>query len=192
MNSITWIQPYYDLILNMIPLEANNILDVGAGYGVFGGIVKKARNVSLHAVEPFLNYDLNHYDYVSNITWGQFYKITDTKYDVLVSTEMIEHLPKPEAMEFLSESQKVANKVIIATPYHWEEQEAYDDNEYQVHQCIMTVKDFTNNGYKVSLLGTIAKKGLTGRILFHPKWLKVLKIIGVKPTNIIAEWTLKA
>lgn len=189
MAEITWIQPYYDLILNEIPLDAKTVLDVGAGYGVFGSILKKSRDIITYAVEPFKEYDLSHYDQVINLTWNDFFEncFDEAKpFDVLVSTEMIEHLPKPHAINFLSQAKQAAKKVIIATPYHWEQQEAYDGNEYQRHNCVMTVKNFTDNGYTVRLLGIITKRGLTSRVYFHPRWLKFLEMIGLKTTNIIA------
>jgi hypothetical protein len=188
MTKITWIQPYYDLILNQIPTDAKSILDVGAGYGIFGNILKNSRHdATLEAVEPFPEYDLHHYSHTYRMEWEKFYNTHEGKYDVLVSTEMIEHLPKEKAVDFLVQAKRKARKVIIATPYEWEQQDPYDNNEYQIHRCLMTVNDFINQGYSVRLLGTITKKGLTGRIYFHPKWLKFLKLIGVKPTNIIAE-----
>lgn len=190
---ITWIQPYYDLILNEIPLNAKVILDVGAGYGIFGFILKKSRDVEVTAIEPF-DYDLDHYDFSYQMTWDKFYnsvKLYGLKYDVLVSTEMIEHLRKPQAVSFLGEVKDRANHIIIATPYNWEQQEHYDGNEFQEHKCLVTINDFKYHNYKVKLLGTITIKGLVGRIYFHPKWLKILKLIGVKPTNIIATWSAK-
>lgn len=187
---ITWIQPYYDLILNEIPLNASKIIDVGAGYGIFGFILKKSRECEIHAVEPF-DYDLTHYDMSFKNTWSRYFAVVDKRkhFDVLVSTEMIEHLPHKEAVAFITEAKQISNKVIIATPYQWEQQDAYDGNEYQIHQSHLLVSDFIKHGYNVHLLGTITVKGLVGRIYFHPKWLKILKLIGVKPTNIIAVWS---
>jgi hypothetical protein len=96
MKSITWIQPYYDLVLNKIPIGCKTVLDVGAGYGIFGFIIKQSRKCTIDAVEPF-DYLNKHYDHVFKLEWKDFhngYVGSDTsKYDVLVSTEMIEHLP---------------------------------------------------------------------------------------------------
>ncbi len=142
---ITWIQPYYHLLLQMIPNDTKTLLDVGAGYGIFGYIIKKTRNLSrLDAVEPFYT-DLPHYDNVYKTIWkdAKF----DISYDVLVATEVIEHMEKTDALKFLEDCKKVANHVIIATPKKFESQNAYDKNEYQTHKCVISKKEFKKAGY---------------------------------------------
>ena len=189
MNKITWIQPYYDLVLNKIPVDAKSILDVGSGYGIFGFIMEKARGAVVSSIEPF-EYDTSHYNYTYRMTWQQWYNDTikkQNKFDVIVSTEMIEHMTHEDAMAFLDTARLRADKVIVATPYEFEEQDAYDDNEFQVHRCKVTVEDFIRHEYKVQLLGTFRFKGMTARVLYHPKWINILRLIGVKPTNIIGE-----
>jgi hypothetical protein len=191
-SKITWIQPYYDLILNEVPKDAKSILDVGAGYGINGFIMKKSRDAELYALEPFKEYDLSHYDFTYDLTGDTWYRDTFKNpfvFDVIVSTEMIEHMESDDAQTFLHSAKKRAKKVIIATPYEWEQQEPYDGNKYQVHKSLMTVQNFIDHKYKVRILGTITKKGLTCRVYCHPKWIKILRLFGFKPTNIIGVWT---
>ncbi|HSA76901.1 MAG TPA: methyltransferase domain-containing protein [Nitrosarchaeum sp.] len=179
---ITWIQPYYDLILNEIPVDAKTILDVGAGYGIFGYIMKKARTATISAVEPF-DYPLGVYDFLFTTTWQKFHD--EKNYDVIVSTEMIEHMSHDDAIAFLDSARHRAKKVIVATPYSFERQEAYDGNQYQIHKCVVSLDDFKDNGYKTKLLGTLCFRGLVCRVYFHPRLKPLMKILGVKITNII-------
>ena len=196
---ITWIQPYYDLILYHVPVNAKKILDVGSGYGIFGYILKKARSGSVvEAIEPF-DYEYEHYDHRFKMTWEEFYQSyydefvngKFTKFDCIVSTEMIEHMDKENALLFLEQVKTISNKVIIATPYLFSDQEAYDDNEFQKHRCVITVKEFTQRGYKVSLMCTwmgIASRYFASRLYYNSKISPILKLLGVRPTNIIGVW----
>jgi len=146
---ITWIQPYYHIILGYIPETPKTILDVGAGYGIFGYIIKKTRNTQLTAIEPFYD-DLPH-DLVFKMTWKEWYEKHKTHYDVLIATEMIEHLPEDEALLFLKQAKETADVVVIATPLKFEEQKAYDNNEYQKHLCAVSKEQFMEEGYSIFL-----------------------------------------
>ena len=138
MTGITWIQPYYDLVLNMIPKDTKTILDVGSGYGIFGYILRKSRDLDLLvSLDPF-HYFHGHYDKSYITTWKDYYQNHSQYTDVLVSTEMIEHLPKSEALTFLNEAKVSTQHVIIATPFEFTNQESYDNNEYQRHRCNVT------------------------------------------------------
>lgn len=181
---ITWIQPYYDLILNEIPEGAKTILDVGAGYGIFGYILKRARSATVTAVEPF-DYSLDIYDYKFSMTWQEFQKESKKNFDVIVSTEMIEHMSHDDAISFLDDARHRAKKIIIATPYVFEKQDTYDGNKYQAHKCVVSLDDFKKYGYKTKLLGTFYVRGLVCRVYFHPKIKPMLSFFGVKTTNIV-------
>lgn len=146
---IVWIQPYYHIILDLIPRDAKKILDVGAGYGIFGYILKKTRNAEIHAVEPFYD-DLPH-DVVFKYTWQECHPHLE-RYDVLVATEFIEHLQKDEALLFLEQAKEKSNLVIIATPIKFESQPEYDGNQLQKHQCLISEDEFIRCGYQIRKL----------------------------------------
>ncbi len=189
IDRITWIQPYYDLILNLIPIDTKTILDIGSGNGIFGFILRKTRNAKLTAIEPFTEYDLWHYDYIIRKKWQDcnFNELAQTseldrpkynKYDCITALEMIEHLSKEDALDFLQWTKFTANKVIISTPYVFEKQPAYDNNELQKHVCNITIKDFLNEGYRVYLFGTIAIRGIILRFFANKNLEPLLRGIG--------------
>src|SRR3990167_2402833 len=85
MKDITWIQPYYHLILDRVPRDATTFLDVGAGSGIFGFILTRTRDVKqLDAIEPF-GYELDHFNHVFRMTWKEWYSNQPSIYDVLNS-----------------------------------------------------------------------------------------------------------
>lgn len=151
MKDITWIQPYYHLILDRVPRNATTFLDVGAGSGIFGFILSKTREcVRLDAVEPF-GYELNHFNNVFRMTWKEWHEKQKSSYDVLVSTECIEHMNKEDAILFLDQAKDIAKNIVIATPIKFENQKAYDGNEYQSHRCVILESEFIERGYKTLL-----------------------------------------
>ena len=185
---ITWMQPYYDIILSHVPIGTKSLIDVGSGYGIFGYILSKARDITkLVSVEPF-DYDTPQYTESIKSTWQKFYNTSPDRVDVIVSTEMIEHLTKEDAILFLKQAKCLADRVVIATPYKYEDQEKYDGNEYQVHRCVISTADFYNEGYDVRYMSTLNIRGLTARIHYHPKWQRYIKLIGIAPTNIIGVY----
>ena len=192
MTEITWMQPYYDLILNKIPLDTDLLIDVGSGYGVLGYILSQTRDIAtMISVDPVKRYDQPFFKKQYNMTWAVFNKHEEFHVDVIVSTEMIEHMDKKDALLFLDEVKWRSRKVIIATPYYFTEQEKYDENEFQSHRCSISVNEFKEKGYDVTLVGSFITRFLIARVSYNPKLVNMLKLIGIKPTNIIAEWKKK-
>lgn len=188
IEKITWISPYFDLVLNEIPKETKSLLDVGAGNGIFGLIVKKTRNLDkIDCVEPF-NYDLHHFDTIYKQTWSTYWAENNSKsqYDVIICLETIEHMTKDKVEEFLYEARQMAKKIIIVTPYYFQQQNTYDGNELQKHQSLVTIDDLKSHGYKIRLIGTWKiTKLLSFRVFYHYKLKTLLRIFGIKPTNIM-------
>ena len=182
MKKITWISPYLDIVLDEVPLDSKDILEVGCGSGIFGFILKKTRpDAVIHGVEPF-KYPLGHYDFIFRKTWDQFWKDAQS-YDVIICNETIEHMDKKSALNFLNEARTVANKVIVGTPYQFDQQDPYDDNPYQVHQCVLTEKDFHDNGYETKIISFNDKKGI--RAYSNSR---LTDLLGCKKMNIIGVW----
>ena len=186
-NKITWIEPYYDLMLNKIPLDTRSVLDVGAGKGIFGFILRNTRDLTtLDAVEPF-EHGLGHYDNVWKQTWQEWFENNrEKKYDIVVAFEMIEHLTREDAMNFLKQVKCISKKAIIVTPIKFERQEEYEQNVYQTHRSLMTAEDFRLNGFNVEILGTLNKFRTLSRIVYNRKLRSFMKMVGVKETNIMA------
>ena len=181
-------QQYYDIILSLVPIETKSLIDVGSGYGIFGYILSRARNINpLISIDPF-DYKINHYNVNHKLTWQEWFKDFLGEVDVIVSTEMIEHMSKEDAILFLKQAKTRAKKVIIATPFVFENQKAYDDNKYQIHCCVLSTVDFIRLGYNVMFMGVFNMKGISFRLYYNPKWNGILKLFGIKPSNIIGVY----
>ena len=192
MNKITWIEQYYDYILSLIPKDTESVLDIGTGSGIFGYILTKTRSIKkLDAIEPFA-YDLSIYNNVHIGTWSDFYELSKHNridyFDVAVGLEVIEHMKKQDALEFLDKVKKIAKKVIITTPFKFEEQDAYDGNEYQKHRSFITLKEFEHWDYKCWIMCTKNLKGVMARVIVNKKLLPIARLLRLEPKNIIAIW----
>jgi len=189
---ITWIEPYYDLILQRIPIDCKTVLDVGAGSGIFGYILRVTRPKiqKLETVEPFVHYPLKHYDCVYNMTWKDWFaKNLNNHYDILVATEVIEHMDKKDAVDFLENSKSIAKKVIVATPIFFENQGNYDNNPFQEHKCLMNINDFKKAGFKTYIVASLnipKKFKISSRIWYNTRLRRFMKLFNLKDSNIIA------
>ncbi|MBU0474916.1 MAG: methyltransferase domain-containing protein [Bacteroidetes bacterium] len=101
-----------DLIINSIPKEVKSILDVGCGDGtISNGLVS---NFNILAADR----SLNALKYVKtkkiNIS-ADFLPIKDNSFDLVFSSEMIEHLPDDIFTKSISEMKRVSKKYIYLT-----------------------------------------------------------------------------
>ncbi len=149
LPDINFLTPYLPVLLDRIPLTARTFLEVGPGYGLFGYIIKKTRNpIVLDAIEPFYD-DLPFYNNIQKCLWKD--AIIDFKYDVIIATEVIEHMTHEEAINFLTEAKEKSKMVIIGTPINFVRSHAWDGNPYQYHQCVLVEEDFKKLDYKYEI-----------------------------------------
>jgi len=92
-------------------------------------------------------------------------------YEVVLCSEVIEHLKKDVGLKLLEKMEKwAAKKVIITTPNGFLPQPQYDENKFQEHQSGWSVEDFRKRGYRVyGINGLKWLKGQQGVIKFWPK-----------------------
>ena len=137
-----------------------SILDIGGGSGrTFKRIrrlVPVSYAVELDIFEAYISqakaqnaYD----DYI--LTRASSLPFEDISFDVIIALQLIEHMPKEEALITIKEIERVAKKkVIITTPRGIYSQEAYDGNPYQEHKSSWDIDEMESLGYKVILCGT--------------------------------------
>jgi len=116
LNESTYF-PIYNYVQNKKQL---NILEVGCGYGYLTYALHKrgfnAKGIDI-ASTPISFAKESFGDFYFNITLDDFVKQTDIKFDLIIATELIEHLIDPN--EFLNNCIKILkkdSKIIITTP----------------------------------------------------------------------------
>lgn len=112
--------PYYAVYNYLKSSTPKNILEIGCGYGYLtyalnvGGLNAKGIDLSAEAI----NYaKINFGDYYFHADFDSFYEYHKEKYDLIIATEVIEHLKSP--LEFVSNCLsllKPDGKILLTTP----------------------------------------------------------------------------
>ncbi|OUU51303.1 MAG: hypothetical protein CBC25_05780 [Pelagibacteraceae bacterium TMED65] len=111
------------LIQEIIKLKPKKILDIGSGNGYFCNILKKYCD-RIDGIEPSLRgYEISKKEYSDLNFYNKscYDNPEDFKnnYDLVISTEVIEHLYYPSKLiQFARECIKDKGYLIITTPYH--------------------------------------------------------------------------
>lgn len=171
---------YIPEVLKYIYLEVDpkTILDVGVGFGKWGFLcreyldVEKRRNiqkkdwkVKIHAIEGYREYigPVHHYiydiifldkaekvmGYLAN-TEKRDQRIPDC-YDLILVMDMIEHLEKEDAIQFLKDCFSVGKNVIISTPLGFRKQDGISGNVLEIHRSGWTPSDLVKLGFRCKI-----------------------------------------
>lgn len=126
-------------IVDNFPRETK-ILDVGAGSGTYGNLLKEHYNI-IDAVEIFPNYiDMfNLKDIYNKIHIGDIMNIETDEYDYIIMGDILEHLRFMDAIILLEDLTKKGKKVLVAVPYQYEQGEEFGNIYETHHQPDLTV-----------------------------------------------------
>lgn len=133
------------------------ILDVGCGDGSFMKILNmdkkyKITGIDLYKPSVQLAKTTKAFDHVISKDLRKIdYK--QKSFDLALSSQVIEHLSKKDAISLIKKMEKIARKkVIIATTngyFPYDPIEGKDDNPLQVHKSGWSVAEFRKIGYRV-------------------------------------------
>ena len=137
--------------------ECKNRIDVGAGKGALGYILKHYQKTEhITAIEGYEPYSelcrKAGYDRVCTLTLTKGTKLPfkNSQFDVVVCSELIEHLTKAEGSALIDEMKRVGRKVIITTPNRFFANDvAIDGNSLLSHQSLWCTKELTARGFRV-------------------------------------------
>ncbi|MGD6805676.1 MAG: methyltransferase domain-containing protein [Candidatus Bathyarchaeia archaeon] len=158
--------------------EAKTVLDVGCGKSDPMKFIN--RNKSFYAIgidifKPYLKkskFHRIHDDYI--LCDATKLPIKSKCVDIVLCTEVLEHLERAPGRELLGKIASIAQKqVVITSPIGDYEQSAYDGNPYQEHKWIWTPSELQALGYKVIGIG-LRNIGGDNRIFSRFNTLKLL------------------
>lgn len=139
----------------LIPSDTKTIIDVGCGDGYTMNWVSFGKSYKITGVEvdeqsikKAKKSRVYQHLVKANLTRG---KLTKSKYDVVLCSQVVEHLKKAEGLKLIGLIEQLATKrVIIATTHGFIE---YDHgpvkNRFDKHQSGWEINDFSRLGYKV-------------------------------------------
>lgn len=162
-----------------------NVLDIGCGIGHNGFIFREMFEIRycrlkpkdwmhrVEAIEVFENYRNPVWDYVyDKVIVSDCLKaisLLDKKYDIIFTTEVLEHFQKKQLYSLLDKLiEKLTDdgSIIITIPLGEEkailEQKELFGNIYEIHQTYLTIKDFERYNIKHKIndgIFMIGKKG---------------------------------
>jgi len=157
-----------------------SVLDVGCGDGDVMAILNNDRKFNVTGIDlfkPFINRARKTGAYkkllIGDIRDLEF---NDGSFDVVLSSQVVEHLKKKEALRMIKEMERIAKKrVIIATvvgflPFHPIDGDD-DGNDLQEHKSGWEVDEFRKLGYTVFGQGSRMFYREGGVIRFLPSFL---------------------
>jgi|ETNvirnome_6_100_1030635.scaffolds.fasta_scaffold03223_7 2-polyprenyl-3-methyl-5-hydroxy-6-metoxy-1,4-benzoquinol methylase len=126
-------RPYYlsNMCSSIIKWQPKSVLDIGVGFGKNGFLCreytdiwhgrygKENRRTLIHGVEIFEHYiERHHKEIYDEIFIGNIVEIINSvnKYDIIIATDVIEHLKKEEAVEVLSKIKEKSHHAIVTIP----------------------------------------------------------------------------
>ncbi len=155
---------YIELIRGFIGYNITTILDLGCGEGKLIEALSKDEDwevTGVDAYKPALAVARGT-GYYKNIIFGDIETVSSKlrsqrrKYDVVLCSQVLEHLPKEKGEKLLKILDSLAKKrIVISTPRGYLEQieESLGHNKYQEHVSGWLEKDFSTRGYRVKGTG---------------------------------------
>lgn len=186
-----------DAIMELIPSELNRvlILEVGCAKGYLGYRIRgeKTGDPTILGLDIWIPYikDIKEFHF----TYAHLYNdliIADARYmpfrdhvfNLLIASEILEHLTRRDGFELLNELERICNnRIITSTPSRFIEQGEIDDNPYQRHISLWKEEDLIKLGYETKVV--------------YPKLPRALEIVDKirrlifqrsKPLGVIVAW----
>ncbi|MDP2684906.1 MAG: class I SAM-dependent methyltransferase [bacterium] len=154
---------YHPFLSALFPdLKNKKILDIGCGKGMVGFLIRIQRDltnstlIGMDISDNFLSFTkkYNIYDKLIKADLRKKLPIKDHSVDVVICSEVIEHMKKETGEKLLKEINRIIAKdgrVIITTPNVWLEMPS--KNYFDQHHSLWKISDFTKRGYTVRGIG---------------------------------------
>lgn len=145
-------------IFRYVPNGVGSVLDVGIGWGINGALLRTYADAKLvDAVEIFKPYIAHaaRYNLYDQVYEGDIRTVLPTiqrHYDIVLCTETLEHISMADIPDILHHLERLGDRIIISSNNHFEESEAWDGNDYQLHRSLFSITRARSEGYRC--LGT--------------------------------------
>jgi len=163
-------------------LDANaTVLDLGCAYNSPLQHCDIAFSVGVEMFAPYLEESRKkaiHDQYIrADIRQVEF---KPDSFDVVMASEVLEHLAKDEGYELIQKMELWARKkIILTTPNGYLWQDGYGDNPHQRHLSGWSADELRKMGYKVyGMNGWKKLRGYQGNIKYRPQsiWLRISNV----------------
>lgn len=118
------------ILSNIKPNE--KILDVGAGAGTYGKMLGDYFYIdAIEIYDPYIE-KFNLHEIYRNVYNANILAFDFSPYNYIIMGDILEHIPKYEAMNLVKKINDAGKKCLIAVPYLYEQGE-YDGNVHEIH-----------------------------------------------------------
>ena len=167
-----------NIVWRKLDRHAHSILDVGCGRGETISFINRHRNflaVGIDIFEPSLEAAKRQNVYRDLLLGDvRYLPFSHKSFDILICSEVIEHLEKKSGERLLAELERVARKqILLTTPVGTYKQHASGGNPHWEHKYIWNPEDFKSRGYKLRGAGL---RGMGGEQGFFPGSHPVQKV----------------
>lgn len=168
------------IVSKILSLRPQTILDIGLGYGKWGYLCREyleawndriepidwaVKVVGIEAWKPFSELQWNMINY-NNIIVGdalEEIKKINENFDLVIATDVLEHLDKNRSIELFEEGLKKAERCfIVSIPLgkNWLHNKIVYNNPYNAHKCVWYEEEILK--YKPNYFTTV--EGVRGNI----------------------------
>ena len=116
------------------PSEDSIILDIGAGKGKYGNLLKDQYK-TIYAVEPWTDHVKSIesvYTKVFCVNIKDFDWETNRPFDIIILGDVLEHIKYEEAKAILNKCYQYSKEIVITIPYEYPQHILYN-NELEIH-----------------------------------------------------------
>lgn len=138
------------LIDHIYRLNPKTVLDIGAGAGKNGFIIKRAnKDIIIDGLEPTEKYIKDYglesiYDNVYQKDMFSFTKENSSKrYDLVILGDVLEHLFRTEVIDYLDYFSYRAKWIVAIWPTNMQQDDAHS-NHFEIHKSNFLLKDLSN------------------------------------------------
>lgn len=155
-----------DVLKRIQKLQPRRVLDVGIGFGKWGFLLREyletwhdrvhpdSWKTEIHGVEVWEPYTKlpwieTLYNKIFNEDIRSFAKEADASYDVIICGDVIEHLPKTEAIDVLKRLLRLTRKTLVLSiplGQEWLNNQIVDQNPYEKHRSAWSRVDIEDLG----------------------------------------------
>lgn len=175
-ESVSLSDAFFSFVLNHLTRDCKTLLDVGCGTASPVRFIKRTMDTTGIDIYPKAVSISRSKRIHDRYKVGDITKLTHifsgTRFDAVMSIDVIEHLTKSQGTALMRNMEKLATKrVIILTPNGYLHQHAIDNNPFQTHKSGWQAQDFRDAGYTVyGLRGLRLLRDDHASIRFKP-WL---------------------
>lgn len=152
---------------------AKTILDIGCGPCSIVGRRKSGFAVGVDCYQPYLDHARRchtHDAYLKRFVMQLRYP--SQTFDVVLASEVLEHLHKSAGLVLLTRMEQWGRKVIVKVPNGWVPQGPIAGNPYQTHLSAWSLEDLQALGYTVTgASGWKPLRGTEGKVKLWPYWI---------------------